>query len=93
VALKLLKFNLVIKDKILVVCCFLELKYFYPEMPGFSQIALVFPEMPGNFRKCLISAIPCDIYTVYIFLHIYIFQLRKNLLLLQEVVNKMTSKS
>jgi hypothetical protein len=28
---------------------------------GISSIALAFPEMSRDFRKCLISAIPCDI--------------------------------
>ena len=31
-------------------------------MPRQLRKVQAFPEMPRDFRKCLISAIPCDIY-------------------------------
>ena len=34
-------------------------------MPRQLRKLQAFPEMPRHFRKCLISAIPCDIYTSF----------------------------
>ena len=33
-------------------------------MPRQLRKLQAFPEMPRDFRKCLISAIPCDIYNL-----------------------------
>jgi len=33
-------------------------------MPRQLRKVQAFPEMPRDFRKCLISAIPCDIYNI-----------------------------
>jgi hypothetical protein len=61
---------------ILIICGFPEFEHcqfliHFLQMPRQLGKLQAFPEMPRDFRKCLISAIPCDIYTFVICKHIF----------------------